>query len=151
MVITVQYFCEKSSDWCKNCSFLSWIEAESIQTSLPTSQRQMGSTQYTSCKNNNTSIQNTICYPEDQHIEKCPITEIFIADQNTGNLLKESGGTSVVLDYRVDDPTRRYLVYSKYSKDNLPLTTTALDTRPCINPTQTSSLLKFYPNLIPCS
>ena len=50
-----------------------------------------------------------------------------------------------MLDYRVDDPTRRYLVYSKHIKDNLPLTTTVLDARPCINPTQTSSLSQFYP------
>ena len=53
-----------------------------------------------------------------------------------------------MLDYRIDDPTRRYLVYSKNIKDNLPLTTTTLDTRPCINPTQTSSLSKFYPTEI---
>ena len=31
MVITVQYCFEKSGDWCKNCSFLSWIETGSIR------------------------------------------------------------------------------------------------------------------------
>ena len=29
-----------------------------------------------------------------------------------------------ILDYRIDDPTRRYLVYSKTIKDRLPITTT---------------------------
>ena len=82
---------------------------DTIRPSLVDSQCPSGTTP---CSET-TSIQNTICYPEDQHLENCPITDIFIADQNTGNLLKESSKTSVVLDYKVDDPTKRYLVYSK--------------------------------------
>ena len=52
----------------------------------------------------------------------------------------------IVLDYRINDPTRRYLIYSKTIQDRLPITTTTFDTQPCINPAQTSTESGFYPS-----
>ena len=39
----------------------------------------------------------------------------------------------------------RYLVYSKASSDSLPITTTLVTGKPCLNPTQSTSQGNFYP------
>ena len=58
----------------------------------------------------------------------------------------KSDETIIILDYRIEDPERRYLVYSKTIQDKLPLTTTSFDTHPCVNPKETSSQAGFYPS-----
>ena len=50
-----------------------------------------------------------------------------------------------VLDYQTESIKKRYLVYSKSIKDRLPITITAVDAHPCLNPAQTSSRSGFYP------
>ena len=76
-----------------------------------------------------TSTFNTVCYPEELHVEQCPITEILVVDQATGDQLK-SNQSYTVLDYNLNDTQSMYLAYSK-NKDNLPITTTFVGTRPC--------------------
>ena len=49
-----------------------------------------------------------------------------------------------MLDYKTWDQTKRYLVYSKHVKDSLPITTTVLDRKPCLDPRKTSSRTSFY-------
>ena len=44
----------------------------------------------------------------------------------------KSDEAMTVIDYRIDDPTRRYLVYSKTIKDGLPITTTHFGFQPCM-------------------
>ena len=53
-----------------------------------------------------------------------------------------------ILDYRIDDPTRRYLVYSKTVKDRLPITKTHFGLQPCIDHEKISSDRTFYPTEI---
>ena len=52
-------------------------------------------------------------------------------------------GGYTILDY--DIKRQHYLVYSKNIKNNLPITTTAIDRMPCLNPKKTSSQTRFYP------
>ena len=44
-----------------------------------------------------TSVENTVCYPEELHESSCPITEIFVADQNTVDKLNNEEYT--ILSY----------------------------------------------------
>ena len=65
---------------------------------------------------------NRVCYPEADHAESCPITELRIVDYATGESLKNDSNY-VVQEYRASE----YLVYSKNVADNLPLTSLILD------------------------
>ena len=50
-----------------------------------------------------TSIENTVCYPQDQHATQCPITFMEIVDEATGDA-KKSDENFAVVDYRTRDP-----------------------------------------------
>ena len=90
-----------------------------------------------------TSLANTVCYPEDQHEANCPITEMVILDEGTGDSLKINSAYTV-LEYRPYDSSKKYLAYSKTVKDNLPITSTRLERQPCLDPTKTSSRTSFF-------
>ena len=66
-----------------------------------------------------------------------------IVDEATGNSRKNDG-TYEVLDFQEGDSAQRYLVYSKNSSNNLPLTTTMIDRKPCLKPSGTSARSKFF-------
>lgn len=79
-----------------------------------------------------TSPENTICQPPEDHADKCPITEILFVtgaeiapyQQNPTYTVKPIPGGWV-----------DYLVYSKTSSDNLPITTTKVEAEnPCTYP-----------------
>ena len=91
-----------------------------------------------------TSPDNTVCYPPESHGELCPITEVFVASTDEGDGYKNNPDYTVV-DYHEDEPDYRYVVYSKTMADSLPITTTAIDREPCLNPTQASTYGRFYP------
>lgn len=74
----------------------------------------------------------------------CPITEIFVANANLNDTIKNDARYTV-LTYDEKDFERRYLVYSKET-NNLPLSTLTINSRPCLNPTLTESQSdSFYP------
>ena len=50
-----------------------------------------------------------------------------------------------VIDLFQNDTQDMYLVYSKSIKDNLPITTTYVGSKPCKDPTLISSDTSFYP------
>ena len=79
----------------------------------------------TSPCSNSTSLWNTVCYPQQQHEAFCPITEILVTDQATGDSLKNDPSYTVV-NFYTSDAKRMYLAYSKTVSDNLPITTTVL-------------------------
>lgn len=80
-----------------------------------------------------TSPENTVCYPGGATDSSCPITEIFFAGPNlNATIINDTAYT--VETYSETDPDMRYLVYSKTKTDNLPLTTTTVNSRPCLNP-----------------
>ena len=67
-----------------------------------------------------------------------------IVDQEEGDQAKNDELVSVI-DYDVDDPQKRYLIYSK-SANNLPIVTTTIDSLPCPDPSKTSlEPPTFYP------
>ena len=47
--------------------------------------------------------------------------------------------------FHEDDENKMYLVYSKKLADSLPITTTVIDRKPCLDPTQVSTHASFYP------
>lgn len=81
-----------------------------------------------------TSADNTVCYPPASHETLCPITDIFIADGEYGESLKNNTSYTVI-DYHDDEfSNKRFMVYSKNLTDNLPIMRTAIDKHPCMNP-----------------
>ena len=80
-----------------------------------------------------TSADNTVCYPPEKQEALCPITSIFIANSDYGESLKNNTSYTVV-DYRKDEFSKRFIVYSKNLTDNLPIMRTAIDKHPCMNP-----------------
>ena len=91
-----------------------------------------------------TSAENTICYPPELIETSCPITDIFITKN-----IKEA--TSMAkseqwIPYPKKIAYTWFLVYSKV-QDFLPITTTSIEYKPCVNPEQLSQQpdQKFYP------
>ena len=80
-----------------------------------------------------------MCYAPAEHAAKCPITYIKFMDKTEAEALDASVYT--VLPFKGDS----YLVYSKTSSDNLPITATIIADKPCMNPLETSISSKFYP------
>ena len=81
----------------------------------------------------NTSAEHTVCYPPDDHDKVCPITEIFIASSDVGDTYKNDSDYTVV-DYHTNDTEYRYVVYSRIKADSLPITSTRIERKPCMNP-----------------
>ena len=81
----------------------------------------------------NASPENTVCYPPNDHKEKCPITSI---DFVGGDAIKsyESKSDYKVLKLSFDQA----LVYSK-STNSLPITTIRIENQPCVTAEKVSS------------
>ena len=67
-----------------------------------------------------------------------------MADQETRDSLITNDSYAVI-DLYQNDSQAVYLVYSKTNKDSLPITTTFIGSKPCIDPTLISSDSSFYP------
>lgn len=92
-----------------------------------------------------TSLENTICYPEEKRDSNCPITEIrFVTSQTLAAYTSNP-------DYVVQQFSSVSLVYTKFAKDSLPVTKTFLETKPCMIAKEGfSSALdeQFYPLMV---
>ena len=91
---------------------------------------------------NTTQADKTICYPVGQ-LDLCPVTQVFIANEEQGNEFK-SNQDYTVLDLIQDDRENRYLVYSKIY-DSLPIVNTVFNVQPCMDPSSTTRDTPFYP------
>jgi len=68
-----------------------------------------------------TTGSNTICYPPDEHVERCPIIDIGF-----------SKGEEKYADYtKLDFVDGVQLVYTKLLANSRPITTTSVEYRPC--------------------
>ena len=82
-----------------------------------------------------TSPENTICYPPSDHAN-CPITDIKIVDEF------EAVNYYQVLGYELAGPIgEKFMIYSRFHGDNLPISTTKLDGMPCLNKDQSVSIV----------
>lgn len=81
-----------------------------------------------------TSPENTVCYPNEELADSCPITQILFVDSADIEQYEDTTTYSVV---KIN--VAQYIVYSKTSTDNLPITSTSVEGgTPCINPNQRS-------------
>jgi len=79
------------------------------------------------------SPESQVCYPEAEHAASCPITEIKFVTKAQAETTY-----SPETDWTVIDFNDQYsLVYSKQS-DSLPVTKTAMEKEPCLDPASTS-------------
>ena len=81
----------------------------------------------TSACSQNTSPENTVCYPLEEHADACPITEIKFVQNSELDTIQDSF-TQVTFN------SEKTLVYSKNIADALPLSSFAVTKAPCLDP-----------------
>jgi hypothetical protein len=84
---------------------------------------------------NVTSPDNTICYPQELVETSCPITNIFMTKNLT--LATAMAKTKTWTGFPKKIASTWYLLYTK-TLDYLPITTTSVEYKPCVNPAQLS-------------
>ena len=95
----------------------------------------------------NTSPDNTICYRTSQDRDKsCPITKILFKNFNT----KEEAtawAAADAYDWDLEDYDKDENVWMLWTKDadSLPITNTALESQPCMSPTEDSTYDYYKP------
>ena len=78
------------------------------------------------CIKNQKTVENIICYPEDQHEDYCPVTDIRVVQSSEVQNYISKGYTARDLDEQTA------IVFSK-QEDNMPPTTIRTEWDPCIN------------------
>jgi len=93
---------------------------------------------------NYTSVENTICYPPDQHNSSCPLTDILISSNATEVSEMMASGLWLKKPNLID--RKWYTLYS-YKVDKMPVTWTTLTDNPCSHANEVSipSAASFYP------
>ena len=72
-----------------------------------------------------------MCYPPSQFNQSCPITDFNIVDDSQVNVYRNLGYTLVKYAYAQN--SQKWVVFSK-NINQLPITTTKVDLKPCLDP-----------------
>ena len=81
-----------------------------------------------------TNSDNTICYPPEEHTAACPITSIdLVMQKNLPDFEGDYQKIRLNADY--------FVVFTKTESDSLPVTSTKVEKRPCLDPAWSSDFL----------
>ena len=85
------------------------------------------------------SLENQICYEANDHAAKCPITALKFVSKSEATSKYQPDAAWTVVDFT----STHSVVYSK-ALDNLPVTKSLIETRPCLDPKFTSTTPDYF-------
>ena len=88
----------------------------------------------TSACSQNTNSGNTVCYPQEEHDDACPITEIKFVQNSELDSIQDSF-TQVTFN------SEKTLLYSKNNLDALPISSFAVTKAPCLDPSRSADYI----------
>lgn len=79
-----------------------------------------------------TTIDHTVCYPEADIDTNCPITDLKFVASSEKKAYSNKGYEAIALSGGAKE--QNLFVYSKTATDNLPITSTRVESTPCAQP-----------------